>query len=128
MHLTYSLHFFAEILVLGTGARLERIDPSVLALFKRKGIAVEVQDTVKYHQWKCNCLYCMTEKVFFCHVRPKITQTELSQILIVLHFCLFAVLQPNACATFNFLISERRVTAAGLIPPPVSTALDLTRI
>ncbi|KAF0034910.1 hypothetical protein F2P81_012668 [Scophthalmus maximus] len=66
-----------EILVLGTGARLERIDPSVLALLKSKGIAVEVQDT------------------------------------------------PNACATFNFLTSERRVTAAGLIPPPVSTALDV---
>ncbi|KAI9515191.1 NADH dehydrogenase [ubiquinone] 1 alpha subcomplex assembly factor 3 [Dissostichus eleginoides] len=66
-----------EILVLGTGSRTERIDPSVLALLKRKGIAVEVQDTA------------------------------------------------NACATFNFLISERRVVAAGLIPPPVSTALSL---
>lgn len=40
------LVFSAEILVLGTGARVERIDPSVLALLKRKGIAVEVQDTV----------------------------------------------------------------------------------
>lgn len=69
-----------EILVLGTGARLERIDPSVLALLKKKGIAVEVQDT------------------------------------------------PNACATFNFLTAERRVAAAGLIPPPVSTALDLTNV
>ncbi|KAM3620872.1 uncharacterized protein V6R79_003113 [Siganus canaliculatus] len=67
-----------EILVLGTGGRVERIDPSVLALLKNKGISVEVQDT------------------------------------------------PNACATFNFLTSERRVVAAGLIPPPVSTALDLT--
>lgn len=45
-----------------------------------------------------------------------------------LHFCLIsAVLQPNACATFNFLNSERRVAAAGLIPPPISTALDLTQ-
>ncbi|KAM7402128.1 hypothetical protein PAMP_017395 [Pampus punctatissimus] len=68
-----------EILVLGTGARLERINPSVLALLKSKGIAVEVQDT------------------------------------------------PNACATFNFLTSERRVAAAGLIPPPISTALDVTQ-
>ncbi|XP_053172649.1 NADH dehydrogenase [ubiquinone] 1 alpha subcomplex assembly factor 3 [Scomber japonicus] len=68
-----------EILVLGTGARVERINPSVLALLKKKGIAVEVQDT------------------------------------------------PNACATFNFLSSERRVAAAGLIPPPVSTALEVTQ-
>ncbi|XP_068450001.1 NADH dehydrogenase [ubiquinone] 1 alpha subcomplex assembly factor 3 [Clinocottus analis] len=68
-----------EILVLGTGARVERINPSVLALLKRKGIAVEVQDT------------------------------------------------PNACATFNFMTSERRVVAAGLIPPPVSTALEITQ-
>ncbi|GAA6215866.1 NADH dehydrogenase [ubiquinone] 1 alpha subcomplex assembly factor 3 [Lates calcarifer] len=68
-----------EILVLGTGARLERINPSVLALLKSKGISVEVQDT------------------------------------------------PNACATFNFLTSERRLAAAGLIPPPVSTALEVTQ-
>ncbi|KAF7207771.1 NADH dehydrogenase [ubiquinone] 1 alpha subcomplex assembly factor 3 isoform X1 [Nothobranchius furzeri] len=66
-----------EILVLGTGARLERINPLVLALLRRKGIAVEVQDT------------------------------------------------PNACATFNFLISERRLVAAGLIPPSLSKALDI---
>nr|XP_057911309.1 NADH dehydrogenase [ubiquinone] 1 alpha subcomplex assembly factor 3 isoform X2 [Doryrhamphus excisus] len=66
-----------EILVLGTGARLERIHPSVLALLKSKRIAVEVQDT------------------------------------------------PNACATFNFLMSEGRVAAAGLIPPSVSTALKI---
>ncbi|XP_031143473.1 NADH dehydrogenase [ubiquinone] 1 alpha subcomplex assembly factor 3 isoform X1 [Sander lucioperca] len=66
-----------EILVLGTGTRVERINPSVLALLKRKGIAVEVQDT------------------------------------------------PNACATFNFLTNERRVAAAGLIPPPISTELEV---
>ncbi|XP_061584258.1 NADH dehydrogenase [ubiquinone] 1 alpha subcomplex assembly factor 3 [Cololabis saira] len=66
-----------EILILGTGARLERINPSVLALLKRRGIAVEVQDT------------------------------------------------PNACATFNFLTSERRLVAAGLIPPSPSTALEV---
>ncbi|XP_068598362.1 NADH dehydrogenase [ubiquinone] 1 alpha subcomplex assembly factor 3 isoform X1 [Brachionichthys hirsutus] len=68
-----------EILVLGTGARLERINPSVLALLKRKGIAVEVQDT------------------------------------------------PNACATFNLLSGEGRITAAGLIPPPFRSALELTQ-
>lgn len=27
-------------------------------------------------------------------------------------------LQPNACATFNFLCHEGRVTGAALIPPP----------
>ncbi|XP_045931796.1 NADH dehydrogenase [ubiquinone] 1 alpha subcomplex assembly factor 3 isoform X1 [Micropterus dolomieu] len=68
-----------EILVLGTGARLERINPSVLALLRSKGIAVEVQDT------------------------------------------------PNACATFNFLTSEKRAAAAALIPPPISTALEMTQ-
>nr|XP_061788325.1 NADH dehydrogenase [ubiquinone] 1 alpha subcomplex assembly factor 3-like [Nerophis lumbriciformis] len=66
-----------EILVLGTGTRLERIHPSVLALLKSKGIAVEVQDT------------------------------------------------PNACATFNFLIDEHRVAAAGLIPPSFSSSTEL---
>ncbi|KAI3370086.1 hypothetical protein L3Q82_024874, partial [Scortum barcoo] len=77
--LFYMLEPRIEILVLGTGTRLERIDPSVLSLLRKKGIAVEVQDT------------------------------------------------PNACATFNFLTSERRVTAAGLIPPSVSTALEVKK-
>ncbi|XP_014908839.1 NADH dehydrogenase [ubiquinone] 1 alpha subcomplex assembly factor 3 [Poecilia latipinna] len=66
-----------EILVLGTGSKVERINPSVLALLKRKRIALEVQDT------------------------------------------------PNACATFNFLNSERRLVAAGLIPPSYSRALEV---
>ncbi|XP_060094247.1 NADH dehydrogenase [ubiquinone] 1 alpha subcomplex assembly factor 3 [Heteronotia binoei] len=59
-----------EIVVLGTGDKVERLDPALLKLMRQCGIAVEVQDT------------------------------------------------PNACATFNFLTSERRVAAAGLIPPP----------
>ncbi|XP_075370654.1 NADH dehydrogenase [ubiquinone] 1 alpha subcomplex assembly factor 3 isoform X2 [Mycteria americana] len=58
-----------EILVLGTGDRVERLHPTVLKQMRECGIAVEVQDT------------------------------------------------PNACATFNFLTSEKRVAAAGLIPP-----------
>ncbi|XP_042311831.1 NADH dehydrogenase [ubiquinone] 1 alpha subcomplex assembly factor 3 [Sceloporus undulatus] len=62
-----------EILVLGTGDKVQRLDPAVLKLMRQCGIAVEVQDT------------------------------------------------PNACATFNFLTSERRVAAAGLIPPPGTT-------
>lgn len=32
-------------------------------------------------------------------------------------FTPFSVPQPNACATFNFLTSEKRMVAAGLIPP-----------
>ncbi|KAL1251848.1 hypothetical protein QQF64_019644 [Cirrhinus molitorella] len=70
LSLFYLLEPRIEVLVLGTGARTERLDPNVLNFLKKKGIAVEVQDT------------------------------------------------PNACATFNFLSSERRLAAAGLIPPP----------
>ncbi|NWI50779.1 NDUF3 factor, partial [Calyptomena viridis] len=58
-----------EILVLGTGDRVERLHPTILKQMRECGIAVEVQDT------------------------------------------------PNACATFNFLMSEKRMVAAGLIPP-----------
>ncbi|XP_028679895.2 NADH dehydrogenase [ubiquinone] 1 alpha subcomplex assembly factor 3 [Erpetoichthys calabaricus] len=65
-----------EILVLGTGDRVERIDPKILSFMRKKGVAVEVLDT------------------------------------------------PNACATFNFLTSERRLTGAALIPPP-SAAKDI---
>ncbi|NWW30788.1 NDUF3 factor, partial [Panurus biarmicus] len=58
-----------EILVLGTGDKVERLHPATLKQMRECGIAVEVQDTA------------------------------------------------NACATFNFLMNERRVVAAGLIPP-----------
>nr|XP_038041951.1 NADH dehydrogenase [ubiquinone] 1 alpha subcomplex assembly factor 3 [Anas platyrhynchos] len=58
-----------EVLVLGTGDRVERLHPAVLKQMRACGIAVEVQDT------------------------------------------------PNACATFNFLSTEGRLVAAGLIPP-----------
>ncbi|KAL9838733.1 NADH dehydrogenase [ubiquinone] 1 alpha subcomplex assembly factor 3 isoform 1-T1 [Geothlypis trichas] len=60
-----------EILVLGTGDRVERLHPAMMKQMRECGIAVEVQDTVR----------------------------------------------ANACATFNFLMNERRVVAAGLIPP-----------
>ncbi|XP_030062143.1 NADH dehydrogenase [ubiquinone] 1 alpha subcomplex assembly factor 3 isoform X2 [Microcaecilia unicolor] len=69
LSLYYMLEPRIEILVLGTGEKVQRLDPNLLRFMRQKGIAVEVQDT------------------------------------------------PNACATFNFLISERRITAAGLIPP-----------
>ncbi|XP_069499409.1 NADH dehydrogenase [ubiquinone] 1 alpha subcomplex assembly factor 3-like [Ambystoma mexicanum] len=58
-----------EIIVLGTGDRVQRLDSSILKFMRQKGVAVEVQDTA------------------------------------------------NACATFNFLTSERRLAAAALIPP-----------
>ncbi|EMP26596.1 NADH dehydrogenase [ubiquinone] 1 alpha subcomplex assembly factor 3 [Chelonia mydas] len=64
-----------EILVLGMGDKVERLEPDVLKFMRECGIAVEVQDT------------------------------------------------PNACATFNFLTSEGRATAAALIPPRAGGAL-----
>ncbi|GAA6086396.1 NADH dehydrogenase [ubiquinone] 1 alpha subcomplex assembly factor 3 isoform X1 [Tachysurus ichikawai] len=76
LSLFYLLEPRIEVLVLGTGARTERLDPNVLSFIRKKGIAVEVQDT------------------------------------------------PNACATFNFLTSERRITAAALIPPPLPSAVS----
>ncbi|XP_042521842.1 NADH dehydrogenase [ubiquinone] 1 alpha subcomplex assembly factor 3 [Dipodomys spectabilis] len=64
-----------EIVVVGTGNKIERLHPQVLQAMRKRGIAVEVQDT------------------------------------------------PNACATFNFLCHEGRVTGAALIPPPGHSSL-----
>ncbi|XP_034854253.1 NADH dehydrogenase [ubiquinone] 1 alpha subcomplex assembly factor 3 isoform X2 [Mirounga angustirostris] len=76
---SFSLFWLLEpqigIVVVGTGARTERLQPQVLQALRQRGIAVEVQDT------------------------------------------------PNACATFNFLCHEGRVTGAALIPPPGGTVL-----
>ncbi|XP_028855005.1 NADH dehydrogenase [ubiquinone] 1 alpha subcomplex assembly factor 3 [Denticeps clupeoides] len=74
--LFYMIEPRIEVLVLGTGGRVERINPETIAFLRKKGIAVEIQDT------------------------------------------------PNACATFNFLSSERRRIAAGLIPAPASKEIE----
>ena len=85
----------AEILVLGTGDRVEQLHPAVLRQMRLCGIAVEVQDTVRRD--------------------PSPWLPALSaQWPVAPSLC---PLQPNACATFNFLTSEKRLTAAGLIPP-----------
>uniref|UniRef100_A0A6P8Q4B7 NADH dehydrogenase [ubiquinone] 1 alpha subcomplex assembly factor 3 n=1 Tax=Geotrypetes seraphini TaxID=260995 RepID=A0A6P8Q4B7_GEOSA len=73
--LYYMLEPKIEILVLGTGEKVQRLDPNLLMFMRQKGIAVEVQDT------------------------------------------------PNACATFNFLTSEHRITAAALIPTGVEKSI-----
>ena len=36
----------SDLLVLGTGSKVERVDPAVMSYLQRKGISVEVQDTV----------------------------------------------------------------------------------
>ncbi|KAG8539155.1 hypothetical protein GDO81_021336 [Engystomops pustulosus] len=35
-----------EILVLGTGDRVERLDPAIARFMRQKGVAMEIQDTV----------------------------------------------------------------------------------
>ena len=36
----------ADLIVLGTGARVKRIDSAVIDYLKRKGLTLEIQDTV----------------------------------------------------------------------------------
>lgn len=92
---------FLEIVVVGTGDRTERLQPHVLRAMRQRGIAVEVQDTV----------------------RPGLGIVEGSPGRALARLTLAFSLQPNACATFNFLCHEGRVTGAALIPPPGGTAL-----
>ncbi|XP_064400372.1 NADH dehydrogenase [ubiquinone] 1 alpha subcomplex assembly factor 3-like isoform X2 [Halichondria panicea] len=67
--LFYLLHPKIDIVVLGTGSKVQRVNLELLYGLKKKGLNIEVQDT------------------------------------------------PNACATFNFLLSEGRPAGAALIPP-----------
>lgn len=69
---------------------------------RQRGIAVEVQDTVG--RWMCHL--------------PRSGLHSPGMLILILFS-----LQPNACATFNFLCHEGRVTGAALIPPPGETAL-----
>ncbi|XP_042638823.1 NADH dehydrogenase [ubiquinone] 1 alpha subcomplex assembly factor 3 [Orycteropus afer afer] len=90
-----------EIIVVGTGDRAERLQPEVLRAMRQRSIAVEVQDTVRPKTWE-SCR----------EPRSSLSQADTSLLL-----------QPNACATFNFLCHEGRVTGAALIPPPGGAAV-----
>lgn len=77
----------AELVVLGTGSSVERINPEITKFLKRKGISIEIQDTV-------------------------------GPLHIIGNILLYSYLiQPNACATFNFMLDEGRPAGAALIPP-----------
>lgn len=104
----------AEILVLGTGDRVERLPPATLKQMKECGIAVEVQDTVRRAEHRQHPI----EREGGGHVPCGEGPSLLSEGRSFTHFThsLFYS-QANACATFNFLINERRLVAAGLIPP-----------
>lgn len=101
----------AEILVLGTGDRVERLHPATLKQMRECGIAVEVQDTVRKGERRQHPI----AKEGGGHVPCGEGPTLLSEGWSFTHslFCS----QANACATFNFLVNERRLVAAGLIPP-----------
>ena len=79
-----------DLIVLGTGTRVEQLDPDILKALKRKGLNLEIQDTVEY------------------------TDNNLWHIILA---CELSFTQPNACATFNFLLSEGRPVGAALVPP-----------
>lgn len=38
--------FSVDLVVLGTGAKVERVDPAIRSYLQRKGISLEIQDTV----------------------------------------------------------------------------------
>ena len=78
-----------DLIVVGTGTRVERLDPELFQALKKKGLNVEVQDTV------CSVHYLILDLMIFFS----------------------CIVQPNACATFNFLLSEGRPAGAALIPP-----------
>lgn len=127
----------AEILVLGTGDRVERLHPAVLKQMRECGIAVEVQDTVRRGVQRQRGVHRQhpSEEEGGGHwesppqasARPATGRRE-GVMCPVGKGCIsclrrgaslppFSISQPNACATFNFLTSEKRVAAAGLIPP-----------
>lgn len=88
--------------MVGTGDRTERLPPRVLRAMRQRGLAVEVQDTVSRDVGV---------------LRGGQRGLALAQLMLALS------LQPNACATFNFLCHEGRATGAALIPPPGGTML-----
>lgn len=124
----------AEILVLGTGERVERLHPAMLKHMRESGIAVEVQDTVRrgvqrgaYRQRPSERGGSGTGNPPLGSACPRTDRRE-GVVCPVGKGCIscqrtraslppFSISQPNACATFNFLTSEKRVAAAGLIPP-----------
>ena len=47
LHGSMSVCLLADVLVLGTGTKVKKVDPAILSYLHRKGISVEIQDTVR---------------------------------------------------------------------------------
>ena len=104
-------------MVLGTGSRVQRVPPAVSELLKRKGINLEIQDTVR------DTVSFPDRRGHSLIPRPERLGTGLEATLVSvweasMHQLRFSLsFQPNACATFNFLLEEGRPAGAALIPP-----------
>ena len=92
-----------EIVVVGTGDKSSCLDPEIQSYLRKHYISLEVQDTVS----------CFPLKFSAPNVLSLKTCSSCSQCLLFPYF----VLQANAAATFNFLLEERRLVGAALIPP-----------
>ena len=93
----FYVYLLADVLVLGMGTKVKKVDPAILSYLHRKGISVEIQDTVR-RDWslvRCTARY----------------------VTLIVYVFLSLPSQPNACATFNFLLDEGRPAGAALIPP-----------
>ena len=126
--------YAAEVLVLGVGARVQRMPEDVKAFLRSKAIALEVSDTVCVYVAACVCVcgvcVCVCSVCVCVHICVCIFVCGMHQLCVVcVHhmMCVASVigcltfaclsLQPNACATFNFLLDEGRQVGAALIPP-----------
>jgi uncharacterized protein len=45
------------VVVLGTGSKVERVDPAIRSYLQRKGISLEIQDTVRFLADYCHLCY-----------------------------------------------------------------------
>lgn len=97
--------------MLGTGDRVERLHPATLRQMRECGIAVEVQDTVREGEHRQHPIERERGGRVPCGEGPSL----LFEGWNFTHSLFYS--QANACATFNFLMNERRMVAAGLIPP-----------
>lgn len=99
----------AELLLIGTGTKMENINPAMYAYFQRKGISVEVMPTVSGMVYARNVGACSCTS-------PCQTHATLHSPPVTLY-----PMQRHAMATFNDLAQEGRRVAAGLISiSPVS--------
>ena len=113
-----------DVVVLGTGSKVERVDPAIRSYLQRKGISLEIQDTVRSSQTTASRVTKFTDTLKPLnkgHLGTFIRCVSYSEVL--KHWCISMgqnhVCFMERCTLYFVLFRGFRCTFPSLPPSPL---------